>query len=57
MKNTNQSQESLNILKVRKLLKKTCIRIDWEIRSTNVTNEEETKIIMRITKRKDILVN
>ena len=57
MKDINQSQESLKIYRIRKLLKKTCIRTNQGIRDTYIINKKETKIIIKITKRENVLIN
>ena len=57
MKDINQSQEILNVYRIRKLLKKICIRINREIRDFQTTNKEETEIIIKTVREKDILTN
>ena len=57
MKNTNQDQESLNIYRIRKLLKKTCIKISRGLGNPYTTNEKEIEMIMKVTKEKNVLIN
>ena len=57
MKDINQSQEDLNVYRIRELLKKIRIRTNRRIRSSYTINEERTKIIMKITRRKNVLKN
>ena len=57
MKDVNQNQESLNVYRIRKLLKKIRIRIDRRIRDLYVINKKEIKMTIKIVRRKDILIS
>ena len=53
----DKDQESLNVRRVRKLLKKICTRTDRRNRDLYTTNEKGTKMTMRVTRRKSVLRN
>ena len=57
MKDIDQSQESSNVYKIRKLLKKIRIRIDRRIRNSYTTNKKKTEVTIRTIRRKNVLVN
>ena len=57
MKDINQDQESLNVLEIRKLLKKTCIETDRRNKSSYVINKKEIEMTIRIIRKKDVLIN
>ena len=57
MKDINQNQESPNVYRIRKLLKKTRIRIGREIRYSYKTNKEETEMTIKTIKKKDVLTD
>ena len=56
MKNINQSQESLSVYKIRKLLQKTRIRISRKIRNSYTINEKEIEMTMGITREKNVTI-
>ena len=57
MKNTDKSQESLDIYRVRKLPEKIRIKTDRRNGDSYTTNEKEIKIIIKITKKENVLKN
>ena len=55
MENTDKSQESLDIYRVRKLLKKIRIKTDERNRNPYTTNKKRSKMTMEITREESVL--
>ena len=57
MENTDKNQESLDIYRIYKLLKKTCIRTNRKNEDSYTINKKEIKMTIKIIRKKDILKN